>query len=191
MKRQIFLSSCQKFFFIYILFLLVGCVSEQAIPVAKKTYNPKASAYNVQLGLAYLQQGNRQRAKQKLLSAIAENPNSATANDALAYYYEKTQDFKQADEYYQQAVKINPQAGAALNNYGAFLCRQKKYSEANEYFFKAVSDVQYINTALAYENAGLCAVAAQQPEQAKYYFKQALAQDPSLRQSTDELKKLD
>lgn len=149
--------------------------------------NPKASAYNVQLGLAYLQQGNRQRAKQKLLTALAEDPQSATANDALAYFFESIQDGQQADKYYQRAIQFAPASGAALNNYGTFLCRQARYQEANAYFLKAIADTQYLNTALAYENAGLCALAANHLQEARYYFKKALAEDPSLTRSSAEL----
>ncbi len=184
------LNSNIKIFIITILhFALISCVSNEIKPV-DNTHNPKAAAYNVQLGLAYLEQDNRQRAKQKLLMAMAEDPNSPAVNDALAYYFEKTQDFPDADKYYQQAVQLDPKAGAALNNYGAFLCRQAHYKEANAYFLKAIADTQYVNTALAYENAGLCAVAANQWDDAKHYFKKALAQDPSLQQSSEELAKI-
>lgn len=151
-------------------------------------YNPKASAYNMQLGLGYLKQGNRQRAKQKLLTAVAQAPNSPYANEALAYYFEKTQEINQAEYYYQKAIQLAPKTGAILNNYGTFLCRQKQYQEAFNYFLKAVSDPEYLNTALAYENAGICAEAAHDSSAAKAYFKKALEQDPSLIQAAEALK---
>ena len=166
---------------------ITSCQTESTLP---PHYNPKASAYNMQLGLAYLKQGNRQRAKQKLLMAIDEAPDSPYANEALAYYFENTQEINQAEYYYQKALQLAPQSGAILNNYATFLCRQKKYQEANDYYLKAVSDLNYLNTALAYENAGICSVAANHTEEAKKYFKKALAQDPSLKGASEELSRL-
>lgn len=152
--------------------------------------NPKASAYNVQLGLAYLQQGDRQRAKKKLLTAMAEAPHSPDANGAMAYYFESTQDVQQADIYYRRAIQINPKEGASLNNYGAFLCRQARYDEAERYFLKAAADPKYTNIAQVYENAGFCALAAKHLKMAKHFFQQALAEDPKLARSSETLARL-
>lgn len=151
-----------------------------------QSYNPKASTYNVQLGLAYLQQGNRQRAKQKLLKALQQSPNSPEANDAMAFYLENTQDIHDAEKYYQQAIHFSPHNGASLNNYGTFLCRQKIYNKADIYFRKAIAEPTYLNTAKAYENAGLCALAASHNDRARYYFKKAKEQDPNLKLSIEE-----
>jgi len=152
--------------------------------------NIEASAINTQLGLAYLKQGNRQRAKQKILMALQESPNSLMANDAMAYYFENVQDMQHADYYYQQALQFYPESGAALNNYGAFLCRQKQYDLATSYFLKAAADLHYLNTGLIYENAGLCALSAKHYSEAKKYFKKALEYDPHLVQSKFELETL-
>lgn len=179
----------QPFAIVFLVIInLTSCLSSSNTGFTQKnTLNPKAAAYNTQLGLAYLQQGNQQRAKQKLLTAVEEDPNSTSANDALAYYFESVQSLKEAENYYQRAIQLSPQSGAALNNYGAFLCRQKQYKLAHDYFLKATQDSSYLNTGLAYENAGLCALAANNDTQAKHYFQMALAQDPHLEQSAYEL----
>lgn len=179
----------QPFAIVFLVIInLTSCISSKVPNISSQNhYNPKAAAYNVQLGLAYLKQGNRQRAKQKLLTAIEEDPNSTSANDALAYYFESVKNLLEAENYYQRAIQLSPQSGAGLNNYGAFLCRQKQYTQANDYFLKAAKDPNYLNTGLAYENAGLCAVAAKNDDQAKQYFQMALAQDPHLEQSAYEL----
>lgn len=163
------------------------CLTNCQIATPVAPINAKASVYNMQLGLAYLKQGNRQRAKQKLLTALSQNPYSAYANEALGYYFEQTQETQLAEQYYRQALELAPNSGAILNNYGDFLCHQKKYAEANEYFLKAANDTHYINTALAYENAGLCALSAHKPAEARKYFKIALEQDPSLKTSSEAL----
>lgn len=150
----------------------------------------KAASYNVQLGLGYLKQGDRPRAKSKLLKALKQEPSSADVNAAIAYYFEKTHEYNEANKYYLKAIALSLNAGSQLNNYGAFLCRQKNYQLAEHYFLKAVKDMQYLNTSGAYENAGLCALEIPDFHKAKLYFTMALNQDPSRRESLNELAKL-
>lgn len=157
----------------------------------KKPDFRKAASFNVQLGLAYLNQGDRPRAKKKLLTALKQEPNSPDVNAAIAYYFEKTNELKQAQKYYLKAISLSSNAGAQLNNYGAFFCRQGQYRKAETYFLKAVEDEQYIHTAGAYENAGLCAQAIPDLDKAKLYFTKALNHDPSRKVSLYELVRIE
>jgi type IV pilus assembly protein PilF len=157
----------------------------------KKLDLSKAATYNVQLGLAYLKQGNRPRAKKKLLTALEQAPKSPEVYSAMAYYFEQTNELTQAEQYYLNALALAPKKGAQLNNYGAFLCRQGNYKEAEGYFLRAVQDLHYIHTAGAYENAGLCALSVANTEKARVYFTKALNQDPSRKASFYELVKLE
>lgn len=152
-----------------------------------KQHLKEAASYNTQLGLAYLKQGNRPRAKQKLLLAMSQAPNSSDVNAAMAYFLEKSGELNESRKFYQKAIGIDPNSGPQLNNYGAFLCRQGKYNEAESYFLRAIKDSKYEHTAAAYENAGLCAMAIPNEEKAITYFKRALGQDPSQKQSLYQL----
>ncbi|MFI4963205.1 MAG: type IV pilus biogenesis/stability protein PilW [Legionellales bacterium] len=156
-------------------------------PVSKKPDLIKAATYNVQLGLGYLKQGDRPRAKKKLLLALDQAPGSPDVNAAIAYYFEQTSELDQAKKYYLKAVTLSANSGAQLNNYGTFLCRQGDYQKAETYFLKAVKDLHYLNTSGAYENAGLCSLAIPDKDKAKHYFGAALGQDPSRKQSLYEL----
>ncbi len=147
----------------------------------------EAAAYNTRLGLAYLNQGDRSRAKRKLVLAMSQAPNSPNVNASMAYFMEKSGDMDKAELYYQKAMAAAPKAGTQLNNYGTFLCRLGKYKQAETYFLKAVKDIKYDHTAGAYENAGLCVMAIPDYVSAIKYFNQALDQDPSLEQSLYEL----
>ncbi len=178
------------------LLLLISCLLVQACkhaneeknePKEIKTDLAKAASYNVQLGLGYLKQGDRARAKKKFLTALEQAPNSAEVNGAIAYYFEQTKEMERARKHYLKAISLSSNAGAQLNNYGAFLCREGDYAKAESYFLKAVDDIKYVNTAGAYENAGLCALDVPNKEKAKYFFNKALDQDPSRKQSLYEL----
>lgn len=157
----------------------------------KKKHRSDAAGYNVQLGLGYLKQGNIPRSKRKLLLALDQAPSSPEPHAAMAYFMEKTGDVERASSYYKKAMEFAPGRGTQLNNYGAFLCRQGDYVQAEQYFLKAVNDLQYENTAGAYENAGLCAMAIPDDTKAEHYFLKAVEQDPSSVQSLYELVKLE
>jgi len=175
----LFLQACQQ------------TIKEPEQPVNFKRNLSKAASFNIQLGLGYLKQGDRPRAKKKLLTAMAQQPKSPDVNAAMAYYYEKTNELDQAKKYYLKAVSLSSDSGAQLNNYGTFLCRQGEYAKAEAYFLKAVKDEHYVNTAAAYENAGLCALAVPDINKAKEYFTTSLSQDPSRKISLYELVKIE
>jgi type IV pilus assembly protein PilF len=181
------------FLFITLCICLQACVHNGANEntALKKTNLSKAASYNVQLGLGYLKQGDRPRAKKKLLTALEQEPKSPDVNSAIAYYFEQTSEPEQAEKYYLKAMSLAAHAGAQLNNYGTFLCRKGDYKKAEYYFLKAVNDLQYLHTAGAYENAGLCALLAAEEGKAKLYFLKALNQDPARKMSFYELVKLE
>lgn len=175
-------------------FFLQACnkqPEENEAPQNTKKDLSKAASYNLQLGLGYLKQGDRPRAKKKLLTALEQAPKSPDVNSAMAYYFEKTNELDKAKSYYLKAVDLSDNSGAQLNNYGTFLCRQGEFKKAEAYFLKAVKDMQYVHTSGAYENAGLCALEIPDEAKAKEYFITALNQDPSRTESLYELVKLE
>jgi type IV pilus assembly protein PilF len=180
MKKQLILLIMLSSF-------LQGCMLSENSNTDKQT----AADDNIKLGLAYLQAGDTPRAKEKLLIALAEAPHWAVAQDAMGYFFESTGDKKAAEKYYQEAIALSPHDGASLNNYGAFLCRHHRVLEAEKMFLQAAAVPDYLNTAEAYENAGLCALSDKNyKNKAKYYFTKALQQEPQREISARELKKL-
>ncbi|MBA3535502.1 MAG: type IV pilus biogenesis/stability protein PilW [Tatlockia sp.] len=176
------------------LLLLQACQQKNTLNSERMLLAQKqndAAVYNTQLGLAYLKQEDRSRAKRKLLTALDLAPDSADVNAAMAYFLENTGDLKEARNYYRKALSLAPKKGAQLNNYGSYLCRLGNYQEAEGYFLSAVKDVHYVNTAGAYENAGLCAAAIPDYQKATRYFIKALEQDPRRQQSLYELVKIE
>lgn len=175
---------------LFFLFAMTSCqynAEEKAEKAEKTQKRGDAVSYNIQLGMGYLRQGDAPRAKRKFLNAIELGPNSSDANGAMAYFLEKTGDIKEATAYYRKALALAPNSGAQLNNYGTFLCRAGKYKEAEAYFLKSVQDSSYVNSAGAWENAGLCATGIPDYVKAETYFLRALGQDSHRRQSLAEL----
>jgi type IV pilus assembly protein PilF len=172
------------------LLFLQSCQYNSEAKAEKKVESQKrddAASYNIQLGMGYLKQGDSPRAKRKLLMALELAPDSPDVNGAMAYYLEKTGDLAEAKKYYNRALVLAPNSGSQLNNYGTFLCRAGNYKEAETYFLKAVKDENYVHSAGAYENAGLCASAIPDYPKAETYFIKALGQDSRRKQSLYEL----
>ena len=68
-----------------------------------------AAAYNVQLGIDYMKQGDLARAKDKLDRAVKENPSNADVHTARAQLFERMGEIKQADDEYRTALRLAPQ----------------------------------------------------------------------------------
>jgi type IV pilus assembly protein PilF len=183
MKKIIMLSS---------ILLLVGCstMKHSANDNESNASKTKLAMINVQLGMAYLERGNTQRAKQKFLVAIAKDPNLPEVWYSYAYFQEMTGDKEKARQDYLRAVQLAPQRGDIQNNYGTFLCRSGHYQEAIDHFKIAIKDPDYLDAASAYENAGLCALKIPNPKLAKEFFALAVNSDPNRSISANELAKL-
>jgi len=133
---------------------------------------------NTQLGLGYLRNGQLDLAFERLNTAVQADPGYATAHNGLALVYDRLNEPKKAEEHFQLAIELNPSDSAAMTNYGAFLCEHGRIDEGETYFKKAVENPLYTKPAMAYSNAGLCKLRANDPTGAEVYFRSALQADP-------------
>lgn len=170
--------------------MLSSCTLNKALfPYTEK--NISVAQMNIKLGLSYLNQGDRLRAKTKLLKAYQLAPNLPETNAALGLYFEKTGKIVEAKPYYQRSINLAPKAGAYLNNYAIYLCRQGFYKEADHFFLEAFKDIHYLNSASLYENAGLCAIKRLDYPKARHYFSRALKENPLQKQALYQWVKLE
>lgn len=168
--------------------LIVACIGKNAqpeknqpLPIAKQTTADfyRAALLNVEMGKTYLEQGQINRAKQKFVHALELKPKLPEAHSAIGYFYETVGDLEEAEKHHTQAISYGDGKARYYNNYGTFLCRCGRYKEADRAFNYALKDKQYIKTAEVYENAGLCALQAQDTQKAYVYFQTALQHDPN------------
>ncbi len=134
---------------------------------------------NAQLGIAYLEKNDVERAKQKLLLSLDQAPNIPEPWYSMAYFLEATGNTKEAKTYYLKAIALAPAQGEAKNNYGTYLCRAGQYQAAIQQFLLAAREPTYLSPAAAFENAGLCAQKIPDNNLAITYFQQAVKRDPS------------
>lgn len=164
-----FISSCQT----------VSNVNENTPESTPKEKKISAAKINVQLGIAYLERKDLQRARQKLVFALEQAPSIPETWYAMGYFLENTGNTKEAEQYYLKSIALAPQRGDVLNNYGTYLCRTKKYQLAIHYFNQAVKDKTYMDPSGTFENAANCALKIPQLADAKLYFTRALEEDPN------------
>lgn len=163
---------------VLIMCVLTACNTIKSSPNNEPEKKARVAEINIQMGMAYLEQKNVQRAKQKFLTALDSAPSLPEAWYSMGYFLEVTGNKEEADFHYARAVSLAPQRGDTQNNYGTYLCRAGDYRGAIQHFKLAIQDPTYLDIAGAYENAGLCAMHIPDIKLAAQYFNQAISQDP-------------
>ena len=159
-------------------FSVSGC--GYSAPRSEPSAKERVARTNTELGLGYLQQGERKLAIEKLQRAIDADADYAPAQHSLALAYQEFGQMDLAEQHYRIAMKLLPLDGGIHNNYGAFLCGQGHFAEGEEQFRVALHDPTYATPATALENAGLCALRVPDLDKAENYLRQALKVDANL-----------
>ena len=145
-----------------------GCSSLQ-----RKT-NPKAAYINTKLAMLYLEQGQVETAKRKLLLAYKQAPDDPVVHNGFGYFFSYTGELEQAKNYYLLAIKTSNNHGRFCHNYGKFLYRQGDYEKSLDYFLYAAKDAIYLYTAYAYADASSAAKMLNRKELAAKYRSRAI-----------------
>jgi len=164
---------------------LAACVTQSVNgPVGSTS---EAAVYNVQLGAAYLEQGNLPLAKEKLDRALKENPNDPNVHSVLALLYERLRDPKRADAEFRTALRLAPRDPEIANNYAGYLCRTGRVDEGVRRLLEAARDPLYRTPEVAYTNAGVCLRGAHRDAEAERYLRQALDTKPNFAEAAFQL----
>ena len=137
--------------------LLVGCVSSDGSKRLKRE-DPKESAAktNIQLGVAYLQQGNYPLAREKLERSLKQNPKDPDVHTSLGLLYDRVGETKLADKHFREALRLAPTNPDISNNYAIYLCKNNRVEEGVERFSAVAADKYYRTPEVALSNAGVC-----------------------------------
>jgi len=166
---------------------LAGCAS--AGDRAKKKGD--ASNYNMQLGMAYLNQGDLGLAKEKLDRAVAENPGDPNVHSAMAMLQDRLGHPDLADKEFKAALNLGPRSPDVLNNYAVYLCRSGRVDEGVKAFEEAAHNALYRTPEVAYTNVGVCLRGAKRDTQAAMSFQRALRIKPNFAEAAYQLADLD
>jgi type IV pilus assembly protein PilF len=167
--------------------MLAGCASNGNGQSSASDAGKDAARANVQLGVAYMQQGNLALAKEKLERALKQAPRSPEVHTALAFLNERLDRPQKAEEEYELAMKLGPVNSDVKNNYAVFLCRSGKVDKALLQFDAAAKDRLYSTPWAALTNAGVCLRGARRGPDAVGYLEQAVKVRPDYAAAVFEL----
>jgi type IV pilus assembly protein PilF len=156
--------------------LCQGCVSTTGSTPGQS--DEDAAIANLDLGVGYLREGRADVAVTVLERALTFDPDLADAHSALAVAYDQLGRPEDAEEHYRRATRLDSNNPDAANSYAVFLCRDDRWDDAERYFRRAAENPAYATPAVALANAGVCARAAGETEEAESYFRAALDRNP-------------
>ncbi len=150
-----------------------------------------AAADNIQLGMAYMQEGNLPRAKEKLDRALKEDPSNANVYSVYGLFYERLGEQKKAEESFHTAMHVAPDDPAQLNTYAGYLCRQGRVDEGVTKFVQLARNAMYRTPQIAYTNMGVCLRSVHRDDEAASAFRRALGMKPDDAEAVFQLSDLD
>ena len=182
----------KKFIYIIILtlFLLAGCIHKDGYDenirpseIKESQVTNEIALTNLNLGIAYLKEGDYNKALEKLKKSLSADSDYAPTYNVLGLLYQLLGDNNKAEENFKRALAINNVDSSTLNNYGNFLCKQGRLEQAERSFLRAAENPLYEAPEIAITNAGQCLYVNNQIENSKKYFRQALQLNPRIPQA--------
>jgi type IV pilus assembly protein PilF len=173
--------------------MLAACVThtmDGGKPLKDEDPQVAAGKYNVQLGTAYLQQGNYALARDKLERALKQNPKDPDVHTSLGLLYDRTGDTKGADKHFREALRLAPDKPDISNNYAIYLCKNGRTDEGVERFAAVARNKYYRTPEVALTNAGVCLRSAKRLEEAEKRFAGAIRARPNYTEATVQLASL-
>jgi type IV pilus assembly protein PilF len=174
-----------------LLLIMSGCVTTKSPHLTNEHAEADAAADNVQLAMAYMQEGNLSRAKEKLDRGMQEDPNNPNLHAVYGRFYERINDQKKAEGEFREALRLAPNDPGQLNFYGVYLCNQHRVDEGVTKLLQVANNPLYRTPELAYDNIGVCLLTVHRDEEAESAFKRALNLRPDYAEGTYQLAELE
>ncbi|MEX2475170.1 type IV pilus biogenesis/stability protein PilW [Marinobacter sp.] len=135
--------------------LAAGCVTVSDSRFAKEEDRDKAVKNYVQLGTAYISQGNLDRARLHLDRALELAPDDAAALSAMALLYSSDGEDELADKTFRKAISSDGDYTRGRVYYGAYLYGERRFGDAQKQFKEASGDTNYSDRASVFFNLGM------------------------------------
>ncbi|PIE44317.1 MAG: type IV pilus biogenesis/stability protein PilW [Gammaproteobacteria bacterium] len=137
--------------------VFAGCVTTTDAPYGKKEDSAKALTAYIQLGLAYIERDNMERARKHLKRALEIDPKSAGAHAALGLVYQNEGEDDLAEQEFLNSLRYDPSFTRGRTYYAAFLYSKGRYQEAYDSFQAASLDTGFASRSQIFTNMALCA----------------------------------
>jgi type IV pilus assembly protein PilF len=154
---------------------LVACVSSQPQDYGNNKARARA---HTDLGAVYYQQKQWEIALDEFTEASKIDPTFGLAFNGLGLVHAVLGQDDLAEANFKKALQLEPTNSESHNNYGSFLCARNRIDESIKEFLAAVKNPLYGTPAMAYTNAGICALRKNDSVNAEVYLQKALQIDP-------------
>jgi type IV pilus assembly protein PilF len=138
-----------------------------------------------------MQEGNLQRAKEKLDRAMQEDPLNPNVHSVMALFYERINDPKKAEGEFHEALRLAPNDPGQVLFYGVYLCGQHRVDEGVTKMLQVARNPLYRTPEAAYSDIGVCLLTSHRDEEAESAFKRALAARPDYAEGAYQLAALE
>ena len=165
-----------KVLLLVLVVLLQSCASKSDELTPEKRQD--AAQYNAQLGAQYLQRGELEQAREKLVKALEQDESNALAHATYANLQFRIGDPDSADVHFKRALRLDPEEAEYRNSYGIYLCGVGQYDGASKQFREAADNPFYRTPEFALDNAGLCMLDAERLSDAESFLREALRVNP-------------
>ena len=198
MKWKLAVTICRAFHTSYrigmaaCLLFLASCVHVSDSPKNTKVDKRAAAQTRVDLGMRYLEAGERNAARRHFLSAMELDDRSVTAALGMALLHIVNKEDDHAEESFKQALSVRSDQSKSLVHfkYAQFLYARKRYNESCEHFQVVSQDLSFDQRPLAVYYTGMCAKLAGNLSAAVGSFERALGLDARLAPAALELAEL-
>jgi len=163
---------------IFIAMALSGCITTVDGHSERKIDKEKVLSNQIELGMGYLGQKDREAARFHFEKALKVNRNSAEATSGMGLVSQYEGEPELAEKYFKRALKLKKDFAQGYNNYGSFLYGKNRFDEAYNNFSKAAAVVGYRNRSGALTNLGRAALELGRIEKAQASFEHAVKLDP-------------
>ncbi|MCP5161731.1 MAG: type IV pilus biogenesis/stability protein PilW [Hahellaceae bacterium] len=167
------------FVFLAVMFLS-ACVTETTSSFKPKENQGEALSLYIQLGLAYIQKQDTDRARMHLTRALEIDPDSAGAHAGFGLLYQREGEPALAEKSFQHSLRSDPGYTRGRTYYAAFLYSKKEYAKALDQLTVASQDTEYDGRAQVFVNIARCAVRLKDNDRALKAFEKATLLDRSL-----------
>lgn len=158
--------------------IIAGCSAGASISgnqnIRPSEQTNEVARANLDLGIAYMREGEYEKALVKLERAREADPGYPPTYNMLGLLNQQLGDNNDAEVNFKKALSINKNDSETLNNYGRFLCQTDRPQEAEETFLKAVNNPLYDSPETALTNAGVCVYNNGDKEKGETYLRRAL-----------------
>lgn len=117
----------------------------------------------LELGAAYLQEGQLQVALDEVKQAIAIDPSYPDAFNLRGLAYLGLNNAALASESFERAAALDPRDANIAHNLGLLRCQQGRFDDANRHFAQASVDLDYVSRPRNWIAQALCHASAGKP----------------------------